>query len=184
MEVAIMANKSSYREIVEHLLTINGQHEPPINVSNIAKNLGITVLEATMPQQDISGFIAKQGDDKLYIYVNENEHINRQRFTIAHELAHYYLHYKDSEDILKTKDGVLDFVKYRNGQTYDSENNEEREANALAAELLVPFNALKDLWNNGHTDVTYLAHVFAVSVEMMIIRLRGCIRELNRETRC
>jgi len=179
-----MLDKQNIREAAEYLLNINEQTTPPINVSKIANGLGIEVLETPMLQdgmQDVSGFIAKKEDGKIYIYVNENEHINRQRFTIAHELAHYYLHFKDN---LADKKGVLDFVKYRNGATYDEkETKEEQEANAFAAELLVPCTALKELWDNGNTDITFLANHFVVSKDMMINRLKNCISDLNRTTR-
>jgi len=175
----MMKNKA-YREVVENLLQNNGQVYPPFNVSAIANDLGITVLETVMPQPDISGLIAKQPNGGIYIYINQDENINRQRFTIAHELAHYYLHYKDN---LANKDGVLDFVKYRNGIYSANESEDEREANAFAAELLVPYSALEELWLAGYTDAAELARRFAVSTEMMIYRLKNCFHDLNRAAR-
>jgi len=178
-----MLDKQNIRETAEYLLNINEQTTPPINVSKIANALGIEVLETPMLQegmQDVSGFIARKEDGKFYIYVNEDEHIHRQRFTIAHELAHYYLHLKDN---LSNQNGVLD-LKYRNGTSYDEEESkEEKEANAFAAELLVPCTALKELWDNGNTDVAFLANYFVVSKDMMINRLKNCISDLNRVTR-
>ena len=180
----MLLDKQSMRETAELLLNSYAQTTPPINVSKIANRLGIEVLETPMLQdgmQDVSGFIAKKEDGKVYIYVNENEHIHRQRFTIAHELAHYYLHLKDNLD---DKSGVLS-LKFRNGTSYDEEESkEEREANAFAAELLVPYAILKELWDNGNTDITFLANHFAVSTEMMINRLKNCISDLNRTARC
>ena len=170
-----MANHKDYREIVDNLLQNNRQMYPPFNVSPIANDLGITVLEDEMPQPDISGLIAKQPDGKIYIYVNQDENINRQRFTIAHELAHYYLHYKSSD-----KDGVLSFVKHRNGIYSVDDSGEEAEANAFAAELLVPYFALEELWLAGYNDAAELARKFAVSTEMMVNRLKNCYRDLNR----
>ncbi|MCL2562883.1 MAG: ImmA/IrrE family metallo-endopeptidase [Oscillospiraceae bacterium] len=175
-----MIDKKAYREIVENLLQNNGQYSPPINVSAIANDLGITVLEETMPQGDVSGFIAKRPDGKICIYVNKDEHLNRQRFTIAHELAHYYLHYKDKS---VDQSGVLDFVEYRNGIYTEESTGKESEANAFAAELLVPYYALEALWQAGYTDPAELANKFVVSTEMMIYRLKNCFKDLNRAAR-
>ena len=54
------------------------------------------------------------------------------RFTIAHELAHYILHTKE------TKLFVDKQVLYRDGKSSTGEILQEREANAFAASLIMP----------------------------------------------
>lgn len=175
-------DKQSYRETVESLLQNTDQRTPPINISRIANDLGIMVLETSMPEPDVSGFIVKRDDGQICIYVNEDDSITRQRFTIAHELAHYYLHYRESNGV-SDKKGILDFVKFRNGVYDEGGRDEEKQANAFAAELLVPFNALRELWEAGHMDAAFLANRFAVSTEMMINRLKSCVKDLNKTAR-
>ena len=180
----MIVEKQEYRRIVERLLHDTDQKTLPINISKIAQSLGIEVLKMSMPKPEVSGFIVKREDGQICIYVNENDAITRQRFTIAHELAHFYLHYKD-EDNVDDKKVILDFVKFRNGK-YDYEGKEEeRQANAFAAELLVPFYFLKEIWDDGYRDghVVFLADLFAVSIEMMEHRLNNCRIDLEKAVR-
>jgi len=177
-------NQLGYKEIVERLLHNTDQRIPPISMSKIAQNFGIKILETSMPKPEVSGFITKEDDGQICIYVNENDSFTRQRFTMAHELAHFYLHCKDKDDA-DDKKGILDFVRFRNGE-YDYESMaEEREANAFAAELLVPFRALKELWDAGYknkkgADIAFLADKFVVSIEMMEYRLMNFKRDLEK----
>ena len=61
---------------------------PPIMVGQIAHSLGIQVLSASMPS-NISGQIRLRPDDQVYeIKINIADAAVRQRFTVAHEIAH------------------------------------------------------------------------------------------------
>lgn len=60
------------------------------------------------------------------IYIPQTTSSRRDRFTIAHELGHLFLHY-----VLPKKDGVKSFS--RGGR-----NRAETEANVFAAALLMP----------------------------------------------
>jgi len=62
------------------------------------------------------------------ITINENSNIQRQRFTLAHELGHYVMH-RNKRLIYDTEDNFWDWNSY---------NQLETEANYFAAELLMP----------------------------------------------
>src|SRR5687768_8886599 len=79
------------RSIVDTLLERGKFTEPPINVEQIANGQKITIRKA--PLGDVSGLIFREGD-QVIIGVNEDHHKNRRRFTIAHELGHFFLHSK------------------------------------------------------------------------------------------
>ncbi len=103
----------------------------PVMVGNIAKELGITVKMATLPAT-ISGEI-KEDDGKYIIRVNRHDVKERQRFTLAHEIAHFLLH-KD-----RIGDGISDDVLYRSKLS----DFMEIQANRLAADILMPWDLIQ-----------------------------------------
>ena len=78
------------RESARALVNKLGLKAPPVPVEKLAKALGARV-EYTPFDDELSG-MAFVRDGKPVIGVNSNHHPNRQRFTIAHELAHVVLH--------------------------------------------------------------------------------------------
>lgn len=101
--------------------------EFPVKVGEIAKKLGIKVNAATLPAH-ISGEIKEDDDGIVTIRVNRHDVKARQRFTIAHEIAHFLLH----RHLLNT--GITDDVLYRSNQS----DTIEKEANNLASDILMP----------------------------------------------
>lgn len=100
-------------------------------VGAIAKDFGITVMKSTMPGS-ISGEI-REAEGRITIKVNRHDVKERQRFTIAHEIAHFLLH-RD-----RLANGITDDVLYRSGLTDDL----ERQANRLAADIIMPYNLIQ-----------------------------------------
>src|SRR5258706_5392465 len=75
---------------VGKLLASMGIDEIPVPVEKIAKSLSARVRFSPL-DEELSGFIFIK-DGVPIIGVNSLHHINRQRFTIAHEIAHLQLH--------------------------------------------------------------------------------------------
>ena len=72
----------------------------PVPLEAILEKEGIR--KAELPAgDDVFGAIVRQNGVVL-IAINPGQHLNRQRFTIAHELGHFYCHYKDSRRTLST----------------------------------------------------------------------------------
>lgn len=107
------------------------QESLPIAVGAIAAELGIKVLKSTMPGS-ISGEIREQ-DGITTIKVNRHDIKERQRFTIAHEIAHFLLH-RD-----RLANGIIDDVLYRSRLS----DNLEKEANRLAADIIMPAHLIR-----------------------------------------
>jgi Zn-dependent peptidase ImmA (M78 family) len=105
----------------------------PIRLGALAKALGVEVKLSSLPANQ-SGQIAKE-ESGYKIRINRHEARARQRFTLAHELAHFLLH-RDVID--RSTDGITDNVLYRSG----APERVEYEANKLAAELLIPEHEL------------------------------------------
>ena len=99
--------------------------------------------------------------DKWIIGINKNHHPNRQRFTMAHEFAHFCLHKTTISDF---EDGAF----FRNSTV---KNQIEREANEFAAELLMPKEEIEKIIKNGEKKLNNLADTFGVSVLAMRYRV-------------
>ena len=103
----------------------------PVPVGKIATDLGLLVKVSTLAP-GISGEIGRgmNGATPTFIIrVSKHEAKERQRFTIAHEIAHALLH---SHLI---KDSLSDDVLYRSSLS----NSLEAEANRLAADIVMPW---------------------------------------------
>ncbi len=132
----------------------------PVDIKKIIKKLGIEIVEDILPL-DISGAIRRAGKD-ITIYFDTREPKTRQRFTLAHELAHYLLGHLDSGDGY-----ISDNTLYRSGMT----NRQERDANYLAAELLMPMEQIDKLLSSASYTLPTLAEKLEVSEAAVSIRL-------------
>jgi Zn-dependent peptidase ImmA (M78 family) len=153
-----------HREIVSKYLS-----EYPVKLGKLARELGVSDIKVSSMRTGVSGQIMREGSHYV-IRINRNEARERQRFTIAHELAHFLLH----RDIIdRSPDGITDNVLYRSGEPEQI----EYDANRLAADLVMPMSLvekkLKDEYGGLVTDATIesLASVFEVSKAAMEIRL-------------
>jgi Zn-dependent peptidase ImmA (M78 family) len=140
----------------------------PIDLDGIAREMGVEIVRE--PLGDASGKIVKTMEDgkpKYTIHVNTNHSPRRQRFTIAHELAHLMLH---AEAI---GDGITDDALYRSAlDHYDPEL--ERAANRFAADILMPTSLFVTEWRTLR-DPNLLADRFEASREAIDIRLRWLV---------
>ncbi len=71
------------------------------------------------------------------VAINASDHPKRQRFTIAHEIAHYYLrHQFEPEEHVHVDHGHA--ITPRNSRSSTGEDLKEIEANQFVACLLMP----------------------------------------------
>lgn len=136
------------------------QSELPVSVTRIAREFGIRVFKSSGWPKKLSGLIRKN-QGKYEIFVNGQHPLVRRRFTIAHELAHFILHRDEIGN------GITDDVLYRSGLS----NKMEKEANQLAADILIPWKLLDPILDSGESDIRELAGMFKVSPSTMSIRL-------------
>lgn len=143
------------------------QLDAPVSLLNIARSLGLSIRAATLPA-GISGEIRPDTEvaGSYVIRVNRHDSKRRQRFTVAHEIAHYLLH----RDMIGA--GITDDVLYRSNVS----NTQEAQANRLAADILVPHELLVQWVEtakalNISDTVSYLADRFEVSEASMRIKL-------------
>lgn len=155
----------AHREVIASFLN----SEPPVKLGALAKAIGLKVKLATL-SPGISGEIRPDPDAEagFIIRVNRHETKERQRFTLAHEIAHFLLH----KELIG--DGIADNVLYRSGQS----DQVEVEANRLAAELVMPKEQVEAKLRERDYLVTEeeledLAREFQVSKPAMKIRVGG-----------
>lgn len=143
----------------------------PVRLGDLAKDLGVSAVRVSSMKTGTSGQISKESGEYV-IRVNRNEARERQRFTIAHELAHFLLH-KDLID--SSKDGITDNVLYRSGAS----EQVEFEANKLAADIVMPSCTVEHILKSEYkgliteTTIENLASRFGVSKAAMEIRLKS-----------
>lgn len=148
------------RELIERF-----QRRAPVDLQGLARALGLTVKAATLGPGK-SGEIRPDGMGSYIIRVNRHDSLGRQRFTVAHEIAHFLLH----RDLIGS--GISDDALYRSNQT----DRVEAEANRLASDIVMPsslvMNAIKVAEDLGVSDVpNQLAESFQVSPIAMKIKL-------------
>jgi len=141
------------RKMAQRLLRDQRIAEPPVPVDRIAKTLGFAVQHQDLPR----GIHARLQiiDSRRVIELARGEADARHRFSIAHELGHFFLGHRHNE--------------HKTGET---------EANLFAGELLIPRTWLRrDLAN--HLTVAELIARYRVSREVLFIVAKDA-RLLNR----
>jgi Zn-dependent peptidase ImmA (M78 family) len=134
-----MTDKSRARAEARKLIRDFGIKSPPVPVERIARSLGVKVEYAPF-DDELSGMAFIKNGTPM-IGVNSLHHPNRQRFTLAHELAHIQLHRAELETAVHVDKGSLrvDQTSLRRDQiSATGTDSAEVEANAFAAELLMP----------------------------------------------
>jgi Zn-dependent peptidase ImmA (M78 family) len=145
-----------------------------VNLFEDCERFGYKVIRYPLENEDLLGFSAKRDADTI-IYTNTNVRLSREYFTLAHEIGHVILHFQDKQSFLDNNNTLEDC-------TY---NDKECEANAFAAELLIPEDELSKFldfeisrsehWNITAIDIARIMSAFSVSFDMALNRLR----ELN-----
>jgi hypothetical protein len=156
-------------QVDESPMAVVAKHQTsaPIMLGPIAKELGIPVRLVPLGKS-IAGQIMRDslngGRAGFSIWINSDESKHRQKFTLAHELAHYILH----RDLIDN--GVVDDTMYRS----ELNSRYETQANQLAADIIMPIRLIKK-YRKQHPDSDFreLARLFDVSEQAMKIRLSG-----------
>lgn len=104
-------------------------------------------------------------DDVFEIRLAHDTGLMRDRFTIAHELGHYVLHYLYPNQ--KQGKHIKWLVAERNGS-----GQVEREANWFAAAFLMPEEEYRKMYGQTGADHVALSTYFQVSMQASSIRAK------------
>ncbi|MFF2243300.1 helix-turn-helix domain-containing protein [Arthrobacter sp. NPDC058130] len=126
--------------------------EPIPDLTGLLESAGVTVLRWPLDSLQVDAIAAWPEDTAPLILLGEHAGAERLRFTIAHELGHAVLH---------------------NGEATEQQ---EREADAFAAEFLLPAARLRNEWPNPPhlEDLLPLKRRWGISLSALIRRARDC----------
>lgn len=127
----------------------------PVDIEAIAEFYGIQIFKDTMDDGESGAIVINQ--DNCGMLINQNDHINRQRFTIAHEFGHF-VSYKYLE---KTGERV----DRRNLESSFGKDLEEIFANKFAAAILMPISVFKERENENTVELSRAFNVSVLAIE-------------------
>lgn len=139
---------------------------PPIDIEAIARSLGAKIEYEPILHD---GSLEQRAPEKLLIRVKKNTSRNRQRYTIAHEVAHIILSLAKQSEIRSLVEESL----IQEGIAFD-EFDEERICNYVAAFLLVPSRVAKQLasWESFTIGrIEKASKIWQVSLEVLLRRV-------------
>jgi Zn-dependent peptidase ImmA (M78 family)/DNA-binding XRE family transcriptional regulator len=151
------------RLLTEQVRSDFDQNQPPINIYLIIEGLGISLVPTAFDKvAAVVGRAESNNHRTPWIAVNSSQPSARQRFSIAHELAHLLLH--EEELVLHAH--------------YFKKQFEQKEVDAdkFASELLLPRDHLKTSIENVKAQTLeeatlLLSHLYQVSFAAMAYRL-------------
>ena len=149
--------------LAEKVLSSASITSVPVPVEEIAQRENILI--STASSKNFSGVLYTK-ENVAFIAINSKEPLVRQRFTIAHELGHYFLHPK-----------VNTFIEFRDNKKNIERGIKEIEANKFAAAILMPRKFLeKDVCSFSEEGISQehikiLAQKYNVSEDAMNFRL-------------
>lgn len=163
------------RKEAERLAQRFGFTAPPIDVKRICRGLDLVLVEGDLGD-GVSGLLITN-PDSARVCVSEADHPNRKRFTIAHEIGHFYLrHQFQPGEHVHIERGH--FISQRGPRASKGIDIKEIEANQFASSLLMPARMIeqeaKRMAGTGlllDFHVAAMADTFKVSEQAMTIRL-------------
>ena len=156
----------------EQVLRDTETYRVPVQIDVVAHRLNLTT-EAAALREDVSGMLVVEADRGAIGYNSSHAPV-RQRFTIAHEIAHFLLHLKKNR---KSQLFIDRFVFRRDEKSATGSDREEVEANRFGAALLMPASLVRkeirrhDLDLDDAEGIDFLARRFQVSTAAMTNRL-------------
>lgn len=120
-------------------------------------------IEALEKQLNQSSGAMVRLDDENCLFYNDQFPIEVQRFTVAHELGHYYLKHRNIDED--------DTIAY---------NKAEMEANMFAARILMPLCVLKELKIKSVQDVMDICLVSEDAAKYRYKRLNEVVTPRNK----
>jgi len=138
----------------------------PVNPVTVAERLGIRVYSLLFQDSAISDVLRKE-DVQYKIYVNGTHHVNRMRYTVAHEIGHFVLHREIVEAFVDPEINMFRAMPVE-GLTQGDNNSRamETQANMFAAALLMPEELVRRELD-AMPAIHRLAQKFEVSREAM-----------------
>lgn len=165
-------NNQKIEKIVSEVIDKSlGHNKEEIDLKEICSKYNINIVEEDL-DDEISGMLLFK-NDKNFIVINSLQSPLRQRFTIAHELGHFFLHDKNSLYLDKK-------VFFRNNDSKEGNFKIEIEANNFAANLLMPKKRIENfIINYKHFDPHNEEHLKAIAKKFEVSQIAITYRLIN-----
>jgi len=130
------------------------------NIADIVESLGGVIEYSSMDEfsEAVDASLFVDGEADYRIVLPDFTPVTRDRFSVAHELGHYFLHYPIVKKPMKA---------HRRGS-----NRVEWEANWFAASLLMPELEFRETLQRFDNDVDIVALHFNVSTSAVETRIK------------
>lgn len=154
-----MGHTPSYiRQQAARLLESAGVSREPVSLLDVVSSLNLELVQRTREPFSSEAALEPLGDAHAIVLDGGGDE-RRRRFTIAHEIGHFVLH-----------PGCV--RPERGGLVNEAIRAREREADAFAAELLMPAHLVRQAVGEQGADPVRLADRFQVSAKAMHVRLQ------------
>ena len=158
------------RDLAWQILINHNISNLPVKVGDICKAMHIRIISYSKGRTYIKDFDtyahSESNDGFTYqnnIFYNEQCTVQRQRFTVAHELGHILLH---------NESGIY------NREPSANDNPIEQEANVFASRLLAPACVL---WGLGVTNTGQISEICDISMQSAKFRTKRLQELYDRE---
>jgi predicted transcriptional regulator len=141
---------------------------PGDDIHGLVARMGgrVDIEDTLLSDPELTGSLYVEAPDRFRIVVPSHTSPERDRFTVAHELGHFVLHYlwaKKQNPELPDK-----VVAYRRGS-----DRIEWEANWFAAAFLMPEQEFRDCFDRLGGNIRAVASAFGVSSAAAEVRAKG-----------
>lgn len=139
----------------------------PINLETLARRLGLLVQDADL-DENTDGCLVADEDFGVILLNRRISNLHRRRYTLAHEIAHAILHRRFR---------VLRDKVSRTGT--QSDEQEEKDADVLAAMLLMPPDLLLSQYATERPALRFADEISEAFEVSLLAALRHLVRRSN-----
>lgn len=146
----------------------------PVDPFAIAQRADVVVHAKPMNVEGVSGMLVHANNAFGIVYATHIASVGFQRFSVAHELGHYYL--PGHPEAVLNADGI-----HESRAGFVSRDRYEREADHFAAALLMPrmlFLPAMRHAGDGFAAIEKMAHTCQTSLSATAIRYASCSDEM------
>ncbi|MHB1633055.1 MAG: helix-turn-helix domain-containing protein [Acidithiobacillus sp.] len=156
--------KAHGQQVAEALRTRLGysDNEAPRDIYSDFRRIGIHIFRRKLVNNEISGLYIEDPVAGHCVLINYNEDIYRQRFSVAHEVAHA---------IFDSSEGMM-LTFQPNSARYDKNELKEIRANSFASHYLMPLTMLRRIPKVDESSAPEWAQKFRVSTAALAKALR------------
>ncbi|WP_204313612.1 ImmA/IrrE family metallo-endopeptidase, partial [Stenotrophomonas maltophilia] len=137
-------------------------------IEPIVERMGGQIVYGELAEGDLESGSISIEPGKFTINIPLNTSPQRDRFTIAHELGHFVLHYL----LQNNKREADNKITHMRARRFGSDRT-EHEANWFAASFLMPSQAFIDIYKELDQDIAKVAERFGVSESAAGVRARS-----------